>query len=565
MTIPIRIRSFVPLIVLAIAAAGVPAAAQPQTAPMPEAPVVYDTDRLTPAFHQSRRDSVMAVLPLEAVAVFLSAPERNRNNDVNYEFRQSSDLLYLTGAHEPGSVLILAPGGIPLDGGSVTELLLVPPRDPNREIWTGRLFGPERAAAQLGIAAVMSSHRYEEILAPLLADSSRRLYHLPLPDGVDEATTLHDQVGLLELGGRVLAPPDDPMARFAAARMLASTTRQAFQSNQRLLGQRLGPEPFEGSDLRDAYYAFVEAQSLEDWLAWKRDHLDLRYADGTTLAARLAELRTAKTDEEVALLDRAIDITAEALREAIKSIEPGMYEYEVEAVVEFVFHRNGAASPAFPSIVGSGENSVILHYESNRRQMQAGDVVVMDVGAEYQWYSADITRTVPVSGTFSPEQRAIYEIVLSAQEAGIAAARAGLPFGGVHLAAFRVVADGLRELGLVDGDEGVRRFFMHGTSHYIGLSLHDVGTYGDLVPGATITVEPGIYISAAPDIDPRWWNIGVRIEDDVLVTDGDPVLLSAGAPRTVADIEALMREQGLGNEPAGVVDRAAPGSRRAGR
>jgi Xaa-Pro aminopeptidase len=186
---------------------------------------------------------------------------------------------------------------------------------------------------------------------------------------------------------------------------------------------------------------------------------------------------------------------------------------------------------------------VILHYETNRRTTEPGDVVVIDIGAEYHGYSADITRTIPVDGTFSPEQRAVYEIVLEAQEAGIAAARAGNMFYAPHQAASQVLARGMARLGLIAGPDDqadLRRFFMHGTSHYLGLDVHDVGTNGPLTAGQVITVEPGLYIAAADDIDPKWWNIGVRIEDDVLITDGDPVVLSDRAPRTIEDVEAAM-------------------------
>ncbi len=526
-----------------------------QTMTAPEATVIYDTDRLPPAFHRDRRDSVMARLSPNAVAVFLSAPMRNRENDVNYEYRQSSDLYYLTGTHEPNSVLLLVPGGVTVDGTSVTQLLLVPPRNPSREIWTGRLLGPERAARQFGFTKVVTIDRFDEIVGSLLADEARRLYHLPLPDGVDSRSPLGRQIAFVREKGRLLELSGNSMLVLATNRMFATHTEETFQRNQRFIEQRVGREPFAGSDLERAYDEFVAAQSVGEWVSWKRDHVDAVYADGFMLRSRLDALRLAKTPEELTLLRRAIDITVAAVREAMKSIEPGMYEYEAEAVIEYVFARNGAASPGYPSIVGSGENAVVLHYESNRRQMVAGDLVVMDVGAEYHGYSADVTRTIPVSGTFTPEQRAIYEIVLAAQQAGIAAVRAGLPFRGIHQAAFRVIADGLRELGLVESDEEVRRYFMHGTSHFIGLYVHDVGHTEELVPGAVLTVEPGIYISPADDVDPKWWNIGVRIEDDVLVTGGDPVVLSAAAPRTVEHVETLMGERGLGNDRAGVVGR----------
>jgi Xaa-Pro aminopeptidase len=263
-----------------------------------------------------------------------------------------------------------------------------------------------------------------------------------------------------------------------------------------------------------------------------------------------------KTPEELVLLRRAIDISVLAHREAMKSIEPEMYEYEVEALAEYVFQRNGAAFAGYPSIVGSGENSTILHYNTNRRQMQGNDLVVMDMGAEYLGYTADVTRTVPVDGVFSPEEKAIYELVLQAQEAGIEAARAGNAFGAPGQAAWRIISDGLRALGLVKTDDDVRNFFMHGTSHYLGLWVHDVGDGQPFVPGTVITVEPGIYIRPSTGVDPKWWNIGVRIEDDILITDGDPVNLSAAAPRTVAEIEALMREQGLGNVAGSTLPRS---------
>jgi Xaa-Pro aminopeptidase len=220
-------------------------------------------------------------------------------------------------------------------------------------------------------------------------------------------------------------------------------------------------------------------------------------------------------------------------------------------VIEYVFHRGGAEYTGFPSIVGSGENSTILHYESNRRRMEDGDLVVMDIGAEFRGYSADVTRTAPVSGLFSEPQRQIYEAVLEAQEAAIAAVQPGVGFQAVGAAASAVLAERLTELGLISDPSDLRRFLPHGVSHYLGLDVHDVGTYGPLRTGNVITVEPGIYIPPADDVDERWWNIGVRIEDDVLVTDGGPVVLSGGAPKTVAEIERMMAESGLATAKVG--------------
>jgi Xaa-Pro aminopeptidase len=515
----------------------------------PESLVRYDPDHLSAAFHRQRRQAITDVLPSDAVAIVFSSPQRNRSNDVDFPYRQSSDLYYLTGAFEPGTVLILAPGGIRVDGVTVTELLLVPSRDPHRETWTGRLLGPPRAESELGIEKAVEVTRFEEIVGPLL--ETRSLYHLPMPSGLVEGSALSRQIEFLRGKARIMDTAGGMEQRLVDFLLSVESEEDLANAQGRMQGS-LGAGWIRGATSREILAAFLAASSLEEWSAWRDENVVGAFADGRTLSARLAGLRGVKTEEELVFLRRAIEITAAAHREALRSIEPGMHEYEVEAVIEYVFRRSGAEDPGFPSIVGSGENSIILHYEANRRRMEDGDLVVMDIGAEYRGYSADVTRTAPVSGLFSPEQRAIYELVLHAQEAGIAATRAGSSFGEPGRAASAVLAEGLMGLGLLDSPRGLSRFMMHGVSHYLGLDVHDVGDYQTLQLGNVITVEPGIYIPPAEDLDPKWWNIGVRIEDDVLVTDGDPVVLSAAAPKTVEEIEALMKETGIGNTPAGL-------------
>jgi Xaa-Pro aminopeptidase len=324
--------------------------------------------------------------------------------------------------------------------------------------------------------------------------------------------------------------------------MLTTDDAELFTRLQQHIPERVDRTDLAESSLQEAYDAFLAADTFDAWQSWKLEHLGPR-PNGTLLPRILTALRMEKTEEELVLLREAIDITVEAHREAMQAIEPGMNEYEAEALIEYVFKRSGAEGPGFPSIVGSGENAVILHYNTNRRPMTAADLVVIDIGAEVRGYTADVTRTLPVNGTFSPEQRAIYELVLEAQEAGIAAAQAGRSFSAPDQAARQVIADGLTKLGLITVDNDLRTFFMHGTSHYLGLWVHDVGDYGTLQPGQVITVEPGIYINPSDTIDPKWWNIGVRIEDDVLITTDGPVNLSADAPRTVEAIEALMQDE----------------------
>lgn len=257
-----------------------------------------------------------------------------------------------------------------------------------------------------------------------------------------------------------------------------------------------------------------------------------------------AKLRQKKDSVEIVCMEKAIRSTGLALCEAMKAIEPGMGEGRLQGIIEFVFRADGCPELGFPSIVGSGPNSCILHYTENSRIMRSGDMVVMDVGAEFAGYSADITRTVPVNGTFSPVQKSIYEIVLAAQEAGIRACKPGAGFSDPGRAAQKVVAEGLIKLGIIKNEKQARKYFPHGTSHYLGLDVHDAGTYQELREGQVITVEPGIYIPAGSDCNPKWWNIGVRIEDDVLITIEGNRVLSDLAPKEPSEIEALMVKKG---------------------
>ncbi len=268
------------------------------------------------------------------------------------------------------------------------------------------------------------------------------------------------------------------------------------------------------------------------------------------LAAQLGRMRAIKSPAEIELIKKAVAATVKGHVEAMKSCEPDGHEYDLQAVVEYCFARGGCESVGYNSIVGAGPDSCTLHYEEDRRAMNAGEIVCMDVAGEYHGYSADVTRSFPVSGTYSKEQRAIYDLVLAAQDAGIAACRSGADFRASHQAASKVLLDGMTKLGIVKTPRDLARYFMHGTSHTIGLDVHD-SSIGTLAPGVTMTVEPGIYIPAGSPCDPKWWNIGVRIEDDVLVTDGAPVILSAGAPRKADEIEALMRQKGIGNVKIG--------------
>jgi Xaa-Pro aminopeptidase len=260
-----------------------------------------------------------------------------------------------------------------------------------------------------------------------------------------------------------------------------------------------------------------------------------------------AKLRQKKSKEELEMMQRAIDITGDAHSNVMRMVRPGMTEYQLEAMIEYTFKYNGAVV-AFPSIVASGDNGAIMHYTENSDLLIPGDLVIMDIGAEYEGYAADITRTIPVSGVFTEEQKQIYQLVLDAQTVAIRYATKGYKFWTPHEEAYRTIGKGLIALGIITEWGDIGRYFMHGTSHYLGLDVHDAGLYSALQPGEVITVEPGIYIPKGSPCNEKWWGIFVRIEDDILITDGPAKILSERSPRKISEIEALMSSESALNE-----------------
>lgn len=262
----------------------------------------------------------------------------------------------------------------------------------------------------------------------------------------------------------------------------------------------------------------------------------------SSLKSMMGKLREIKTKEEIALMQTAMDITIDGFKAMLKQLEPGMTEYEAQAIVEYHSKKGGSEYMGYPSICGGGSNACVLHYTYNRKSLEAKDMFLVDMGAEYHGYTADITRTIPVDGKFSTEEKAIYNLVLQAQNAGIDKCRKGNDFRAGHNAAYAVIAKGLIDLGIIKKETEAKNYFMHGTSHYLGLNVHDAGTYQALLPGVVMTVEPGIYINSNSACDPKWWGIGVRIEDDILVTDDAPVIMTNSLPRSIEELEKMMAE-----------------------
>lgn len=413
----------------------------------------------------------------DAILILPAAPLRVRSNDSHYPFRQDSDFWYLTGFDEPEAVLALVPGRA-----AGEALLFCRERDPGREAWDGARHGPEGAVETLGIDDAYPYADMDEILPRLIEGRTRVYYHFGRDTEFD--------LTLIGWVNRVRA-----------------LSRQGAQS------------PHEFQEL---------------------GHL-------------LHDLRLFKSPGERRLMAESARIAALAHMDAMRATRPGCFEYEIEAELLYRFRRH-AAVPSYEPIVGGGANACVLHYRANRARLADGDLLLIDAGAELQGYASDITRTFPVNGCFSPAQRALYEVVLQANRAALEAVRPGVPWSAMHEAATQAVAEGLLRLGLLRGslrqclkEQTYQRFFMHKTGHWLGLDVHDVGDYrvgGEfrlLEPDMAFTIEPGIYIAPdAPGVAAKWRGIGIRIEDDVIVTRQGAKVLSDGVPREPDQIEALM-------------------------
>ncbi|TGE27548.1 aminopeptidase P N-terminal domain-containing protein [Hymenobacter metallicola] len=497
------------------------------------------TDFLEPAFHRQRRELLRQALPARSVAVFFAAPVRNRANDVDFIYHQNPDFYYLTGYTEPHAVLVLFKEPQTIGGQSgITEALFTQPRDPQRESWTGRRMGSDGAKQQLQLQYTADNKAFPEA-GIKWADFSQVLF-LDLPTDVrDDTRDPADLYNLVADFRRQAGVPADYNPAVGELRSLIQ--RYGATNSANLLPYLEMQSKAQPAVAADPYIqAYRQATTDADRQKAIANKAAAGRYDGSTLGSVLDGMREIKTPEEIKLLRRAIQISTTGQQEVMKALRPDMSENAVQGIHEYVYRTYGAEFEGYPSIVGAGANGCILHYETNDKPRLGNDLILMDCGAEYHGYSADVTRTAPPSGKFSPAQRQIYELVLAAQDAAFKECKPGSEFQAPHKAALQVITDGLLKLGLIKDATEVRKYFTHGTSHYLGLDVHDRGTYQPLQPGVVITVEPGIYIPANSPCDPKWWNIGVRIEDDILITKTGYENLSAGAPRTVADIESLM-------------------------
>ena len=429
----------------------------------------------TSPYHERRQRLLQQIGP-RAVCVIPSTRVAIRNNDVEHDYRQDSDLYYLTGVDEPHTVLVLST----VDPERESALFLRP-RNPEREVWDGPRLGVD-GAKDLGFQAAFEITELRAKLPSFFANAETVFYRLGRDRRMDQ---------------RVLAAVDVARHR-----------------------HRFG-ESFPT--------AFVDP------------------------AVHLHESRLVKSPAEQDTMRRAASVTAKAHAAAMQVAKPGAYEYEVEAEILGVFRAAGCERAAYGSIVGSGRNATILHHRRNDRRMQKDELLLIDAGCELDYYACDVTRTFPISGAFTPAQRQIYDLVLAAQEACIELVSPGATLTQIHDRALRVLTAGLIELGLVQGpleqaieEERYKPFYMHRTSHWLGMDVHDVGPYYDrgeprqLAPGYVLTIEPGLYIGENADVDERWRGIGVRIEDDLLVTDDGHENLTAAIPKDADELERIL-------------------------
>jgi Xaa-Pro aminopeptidase len=431
--------------------------------------------------HRQRRERLMGMLGDGAALLLVAPPEATRNADVHHPYRISSDLHFLTGLAEPESAMLFRPGA------EKPYSLFVRPRDPDKERWEGRRLGLEGAVDQLGADAAYEIDELEDRLPELIASTTDLVY--PLGENLEA---------------------DRIVGRAVAA--LRARPRKGKRPPQRIT---------------DPHYC-------------------------------LHELRLRKDADELAALRKAAAITEEAHRAAMALAAPGVNEGELEAIVDYTFRRRGGSGPGYPTIVGASDNATILHYVDNNQPLAAGDLVLIDAGCEYAFYTADVTRTFPASGRFSAPQRRVYEIVLDAQRAAIELARSGNTLETLHARCVEILTEGMVELGLLEGpasarieDETYKRYYPHQTSHWLGMDVHDVGSYttgGEprpLEPGMVITIEPGLYIPGDDEGAPaELRGIGVRIEDDILITGGDPDNLTKDAPKSIDEVEAACAARG---------------------
>jgi Xaa-Pro aminopeptidase len=444
-------------------------------------------DFLTKAFYKERRGLLREKLPANSVAVFFANAVRNRANDVDYVYHQDPDFFYLTGYKEPNALLLVfKEKQTASNGAQYDEILFAQPRNERAEMWTGRRLGSAGVKDLLGIEQAFNNTEFKRYNLDFSKFASVLFF--------DFANDVRDNE-------RDSSDMYDLIAQFKAK------TNYPDKNNK-----TLAVEPVKNN---------LDAKGLDKIMD---------------------NLRGIKTKEELEMIRKAVKISCAGQAEVMKAMKPGMSEREIQGIHEYVFKKYQAEDLGYPSIVGAGHNGCILHYIDNYKpNISNKELILMDLGAEFHGYTADITRIILVNGKFSPEQKQIYELVLKAQEEAMKICKPGTPFGELTKATRTIINKGLKDLGIIQNEADKHMYYPHGCCHHIGLDVHDRGPYEKLEENMVITIEPGIYIPDNANCDKKWWGIAVRIEDDYLITKDGYEHLSASGPRTVKDIEAMMK------------------------
>jgi Xaa-Pro aminopeptidase len=500
------------------------------------------TDYLSPAFHAGRRDALRKLMPTNSVAVIFAYPTRTFSNDVTYPYHPNPDLYYFSGYKEPHAVLLIFKDMQKGAGGTYNELFFVQKRDPQQEQWTGRRMGAEKVKSELQFANVYNGSDFAAF--PIDLSTFGHILFSGLPDDVhDDLGDPADLFDLLQAFRKKAAIPADFDA--STNELLGNIAENASPQRLARMKAYLGQQTAGNEKLRnnELVTQFLNCKTADDLDAFKKKLAAVKW-NPYWYNKLIGSLRVIKTPEEMDLMRKTVSISALAHAEVMKAIHPGASEAELQGLQEYVHKKLGAEYVGYPSIVGGGANGCILHYEENTRTNVGKDMVLMDIGAEYHGYSADVTRTVPTMGKFSLEQKAIYDLVYEAQEAVFQLCHEGTPFSDLDQKATEVLANGLIKLGIIKDKSQVHQYYPHSCSHYLGLDVHDVGSYNQtLKENMVITVEPGIYIPAGSPCDRKWWDIGVRIEDDVAIGKDKDELLSAKAPRKAEDVEQMRNQK----------------------
>lgn len=437
-------------------------------------------DDLGPEFHKKKRQEFRSLMPTNSVAFIFTSPIMKRSNDTDYMYHQDPNFYYLTGWREPHGVLVIFKDDQFDSDGSYNEIMYVRERNEYREMWDGRRLGI-KGANKMSFDRVKLRSEFIENTIPI--ENFTNILNTNIRDDVRDFKD--DKYDLFDIQNKF-----QEIVSKKESDMLGDLNKQFFSSSINQI---------------------------------------------------MSKLRQTKDPLEIELLTKAIRISALAQIEVMRAIHNDMTEREVQGIHEFIYRKYGAAHEGYNSIVGAGGNACVLHYVTNEDMDIKDKLILMDVGAEYRGYTADVTRTIPVNGKFNNEQKIIYDLVYKSQEEAIKEAIIGNSFNDIYLKSYDIIAKGLIDLGIINDYREARKYYPHGVSHHIGLDVHDPGSR-DLMENMVITVEPGIYIPENSNTDPKWWNIGVRIEDDILITNSGPVNLSIDAPRRSDEIEVIMAQ-----------------------